>query len=176
MRSWMACLAVAALCLIGAEGAAACSCAGPTKGQSVEEYVRERAKTSDGVIVGKLLRVEEHDEGGAGFGAATFTYLIKHSYKHEKRLRPGERVRIESNLSSASCGLPQQEGRRFGLFLERFEGRLGSSLCSLVSPQDLRRTFAGDERAASRPARASARPWCPAPGPGRRATGSRVPA
>ena len=99
----IAAVTVIGLCLIATEQASACSCAGPTQDQSIEEFIRERAKTSDGVIVGKLLRVEEHDEGGTGFGAATFTYLIRQSYKHEQRLRPGRSIRIESSLMPGVC-------------------------------------------------------------------------
>ena len=172
MRVRIAVLAIVAVCLIGAEQAAACSCAGPTKNQTVEEYVRERARESDGVVVAELLRVKK-DQGGDPFAEGTFTFLVTDSYKHRNRLRPGKRVRIRSTLQGSACGLPQREGFRFGFFLHRVEGRWFSSLCDMVSPRDLRLTYG---KPASRPARASARPWCPAPGPARRATGSRVPA
>jgi hypothetical protein len=168
MRITVAFIAAVALCLIGAEQAAACSCAGPTKDQTVEEYVRERAKQSDGVVIAKLLRVKKHP-GASPFGEATFTYLVKRSFKHLKRLPAGKRIRIDSSLSSASCGLPQREGRRTGMFLERFEGHWASSLCSLIDAGALRAAYRG--KGASRLA-SSARPWCPARGPDRRATGS----
>ena len=158
MRNRTIALVALALSLIGAEQASACSCAGPTEGQSVEEFVRERAKASDGVIVGKLIRVAEHGGDASGFGPATFTYRIKRSYKRVNRLQAGTTIRIESNLSGASCGLPQREGSRTGLFLERFEGQWSSNLCSVIAPRALRDTF-GDGRARA----SSASPAC---GPG----------
>ena len=52
-------------------------------------------------------------------------------------------MRLHSVAYGAACGIEQRIGTRGGLFAYRADGDWSSSLCSQVSPRDLRRADRG---------------------------------
>jgi hypothetical protein len=133
-------LAVAALAvvagLLGAESALACSCLPPDP--------PELLKSSDGAFTGRLVAVRAVDppaEGEpTGSGDPTdYIYRVGRVYKHGPGLRRGHRVRVRSARDGATCGLPRERGRLYGLFLQRQNRRWHSNSCLVVEPRRLRR-------------------------------------
>jgi hypothetical protein len=121
--------------------ASACSCA-PLTEKSV--------KKADAAAVMKLENVDETGGGtyDEGSGKAAFTYTVGKVFAG-KRLAKGDEVTIESNTSSAACGLPKREGKRYGLLLKRKRnGDWISSLCSTTTPKKLRELAAGKRSSA----------------------------
>ena len=125
---------VTAVALLGAEGAAACSCA----------FVAPEAKLrqSDGAVIARLVRVKPIDDGDNVHSSADptdFIYRTGRVYKGKpKGLRRGRRLVVRSVRSSATCGLSTEVGRLTGLFMDRQGGRWHSNLCSEVTPQQMR--------------------------------------
>ena len=64
-------------------------------------------------------------------------YRVLRVYKGSN-LREGEVLTVRDDRFN-SCSLPSDKGRRYGLRLNRFQGRLDQSLCSLLGPKELRR-------------------------------------
>lgn len=142
----IALIAVALACLLGAEAASACSCAGPAPGESATHYVRERAKTSDGVVAAKLLRVERPPSSSPvpSFEPVVFTFRIQRIYRGRDLLGPGNRLEVVAPANDgANCGLPDQRGEKLGMFLYREGGEWTSNSCSLAAPQLLREALSG---------------------------------
>jgi hypothetical protein len=144
---------VAAVPLLAADGALACSCVPPRPAAQL--------KASDGAFVGRLLAIRDVDppaEGEpVGSGPADYVYRVGRVYKRGPGLRRGRRVRVRSARSSASCGLPSERGRLYGLFLERRNRRWHSSLCQVVTPAQMRR---GAENASSSQVGSPGGPGC----------------
>jgi hypothetical protein len=145
MRNRLILVLVAALALLGAESASACSCVGPSEGQSIDEFLRDTAKRSDAVVTARLIEVETGPAAPPpAFEPAEFTFRIQRVYKQRNLLEPGELLRIRSYVDSgANCGLPDHVGFRSGMFLERFRGAWSTSSCSLASPGALRDALGG---------------------------------
>ena len=120
------------MALIGAESASACSCAA-TPGE------KETLRGYDAAATARLVDVKSRDpeDGGLEDPSATLVYRLLRVYKNSN-LREGELLAIKDDGSS--CGLPREEGERYGLRMYRTrEGRLGSNSCALLSPRELRR-------------------------------------
>lgn len=137
--------AALALALLGAlafaGSASACSCA---------QLTPKSVKKADAAAVMQLESVDQTGGGTyeEGSGKAAFTYTVGKVYAG-KRLEKGDSVTIESNTSSAACGLPKREGRRYGLLLKRRNnGDWSSSLCSATTPKELRRLAEGNRSSA----------------------------
>lgn len=129
-------VALAGLALLAAPGSAqACSC--------IAIAPESRFQLSDGAVIAKLVAVEPRGR------LADFRYRIKEAFKAKRRLRAGELLTIRSAGDSAACGLPEQVGRRYGLFLRRSGGRWNASLCDVVSPQTMREAASGHHRRAA---------------------------
>lgn len=158
---------IGAFALLGAEGAMACSCA--------EDGKPDTLRGLDAAATARLIDVEQEDppeSGPISSPRATFTYRLLRVYKGSKgyNLREGENLVFENSTEGSSCGLPTEEGRRYGLGLFKTRDGLNSGLCLLRSPKELRRaaersgnarsTRSGDARAPRRsgnapPARAA---------------------
>ena len=134
-------VAAAALALVFAAGAVACSCAP----QSPAESLRE----ADGAVVGKLVRVIPH-----GDLHAVYRYEVRHVYESAGGVQAGAMLDVRSGRRSAACALPRRTGRSYGLFLSLYNGRWFGGICGVVSPQRLRHAAmaqAGSARAPVQP-------------------------
>ncbi len=56
-------------------------------------------------------------------------------------LRRGNRIKVRSARSEATCGLPSDRGVRYGLFLRRKNGRWTAGSCDVVAPRAMRRLY-----------------------------------
>jgi hypothetical protein len=124
--------AVLALPLAGADAAGACSCAPPD--------VREAIRESDGAFIGRLVAVREVDRPAE----MDYVYRVGRVFNGGPGLRRGNRVRVRSARSSATCGLPHERGLLIGLFVERRNRRWHGNLCSTTSPRQMRRAGSSD--------------------------------
>ena len=123
--------------LLGAEGAAACSCAPP--------HPRAMLRASDGAFIGRLVAVREVDPPAEGEtigpgDPVDYVYRVGRVFKRGPGLRRGRRVSVRSVRDGATCGLPRGKGRLYGLFVDRRSRRWHSNLCKVVSPAALRGT------------------------------------
>jgi len=134
-----ACAAVIAATLAAAPSALACSC--------VEDPdAKETLHGFDAAATARLVDVKR--EGGPQNGDVKLFYRVLRVYKNSN-LRKGVELVIKDDRFS-SCSLPRDKGRRYGLRLSRFQGRLDQSLCALLGPGELRRAAerSGNARAA----------------------------
>jgi hypothetical protein len=126
--------AVAALVLLtglaAPASAGACSC--------VALAPETRFELADGAVIAKLIEVDPR-----GPRSAVLRYRVQEAFKARRRLRRGRILALGSTRDGASCGLPEQPGRRYGLFLGRFDGRWRASLCDVVAPSQMRDAAAG---------------------------------
>ena len=139
-RIAIAAVAAVLLGLVFAAGAVACSCAPADPVESLAE--------SDAAIVGRLLAVEPR-----GPVRAEYRYEILRVYRGHRAIERGAVLKVLSPRGSASCGLPDRLGARFGLFLTGERGRWASGLCGVISPGRLRaaaQRAGGDRRAGPR--------------------------
>jgi len=117
---------VAAVVIVAAlatpASAAACSCA------PVEP--KDAMRSADAAIVGRLIEVVPR-----GDLAADFRYRVQRVYKSDRGLTKGRIVAVRSNVQGAACGLPSGDNRRYGLFLDRREGRWTGNLCAVFEPK-----------------------------------------
>ena len=122
--------------LINAGSAHACSCAVTAPGELLAR--------ADAAISGRLLSVEAH-----GATRAVYRYEVLHVYRGRGAIKPGSTLAVFSPRGSAACGLPEQVGRSYGLFLLGRPGRWLGGLCAVVSPRRLgavaRRSHAGQD-------------------------------
>jgi hypothetical protein len=110
--------------LVFAGSAQACSCAPTAPSESLA--------SSDAAIVGELLGVQPH-----GASQAAYRYRVLRVYRGRDRIESGSLLTVMSPRGSASCGLPQRLGKRYGLFLLAGGGRWASGLCGVISPRRL---------------------------------------
>jgi hypothetical protein len=110
--------------LVFAGSAHACSCAPTAPAESLAE--------SDAAIVGNLLAVEARSPS-----QAAYRYRVLRVYRGAKRIRSGSVLTVLSPRGSASCALPKQLGKHYGLFLLGSGGRWASGLCGVISPRRL---------------------------------------
>jgi len=117
---------VVLMALVGADSAAACSCA-------VDPDEKETLHGYDAAATARLVDVRNEDPQNS---SAVLVYRILRVYKNQN-LREGERLKIKDDGSS--CGLPREQGRRYGLRMYRTRDGLGSNSCALLGPKELRR-------------------------------------
>jgi hypothetical protein len=134
-RLALAAAIVALGALVSATGAQACSC--------IERTPREALRESDAAIVGRLVGMD-----AANPYSADYRYLVRRVYKRGTGLRGGETVSVRSGIDGASCGLPDDRERWFGLFLYRSGGHWMGSSCALIAPQKLSAAAAAVRRGA----------------------------
>ena len=117
-------LPLAASALIGANAdtAAACSCVPPD--------ARAQYRAADAAFAGVLENVRN-----LGTSQAVYRYAVRRGYKRKL----GRTVWVRSTRSSAACGLPDVVGQTYALFLQRTGKHWSSGLCSVTSPDRLRR-------------------------------------
>ena len=132
--------------LLGAEGAAACSCVPPNPPAML--------KAADGAFIGRLVAVRAVDPPAEGepIGSGDpvdFIYRVGRVFKRGPGLHRGRRVSVRSVRDGATCGLPRARGRLYGLFLQRRNRRWHSSLCLAVTPAALRSTADDASRGAT---------------------------
>jgi hypothetical protein len=115
---------------VGSESAQACSCAAREGPLSL--------KGEDAAVTARLLEVRRESPGS---DQATFRYKVRRVFKgrHEYGLHRGKRLAIESSIYGASCGLPRNRRRLYGLILYEHRGELQSGLCHVTTPRALRR-------------------------------------
>lgn len=115
--------------------ASACSCA-------VEVDPRDSLAYADGAIVGTLKSKKLAEEPKGDYfntGADTiYTFRVDEAFKGTF----DDRVQVHSAFSGASCGLEVRIGKQTGLFLYERKGEWHSSLCSQISPEELREAAA----------------------------------
>ena len=138
--------AVLLLALAGAQSAQACSCAPPD--------VRAELREADGAFIGRLMAVRAVDPPEEGESISSgdptdYIYRVGRVYNGRPRAAARARVRVRSVRSEATCGLPRGRGRLYGLFLTRAGGRWHSSLCSVVTPAQMRSAAANGRAADS---------------------------
>jgi hypothetical protein len=122
---------VAVVFAANAAPAAACSCSPepPTLGDF------------DAAVTAKLVKVERVEPPDNPFNfRATHTYEIQRVWKGAGRfdLHEGDELVLKTG-NEAMCGLPADEGRRYGLGLSKYRGKLTGSLCSTFTPAQMRR-------------------------------------
>jgi hypothetical protein len=106
--------------LVFTTGAQACSCAQMTP--------REAMRQADAAIAGRLVKVVPRSRS-----QAEYRYRVQRVYKRGPGIRRGQVISVFSARHSASCGLPERTGRRYGLALARLEGHWVGGLCGLLS-------------------------------------------
>lgn len=134
MRRTIATFAVSAFALLAtASSAEACSCA--------EDGEPDTLRGVDAAATARLIDVQRENPGDPNSTGATFTYRLTRVYKGSGRydLREGRKLVLENSTEGSACGLPTDQGKRYGLLLDKFRGELNTSLCGLRSPQELRR-------------------------------------
>jgi hypothetical protein len=115
--------------LVSATGAQACSC--------LKRTAHEALRDADAAIVARLVGVRP-----AGSNSADYRYRVRRVYKG-RGIQGGGTVSVRSGVDGASCGLPEDRNRWFGLFLYRSGGRWTGGLCGLVAPRALSAAAAG---------------------------------
>jgi hypothetical protein len=110
--------------LVFNSAAQACSC--------IERTPREALREADAAIVGRLVQVVHVDAY-----SAEYRYRVRRAYKGGDGIRAGGMISVRSGTNGASCGLPVDTERRYGLFLNRSGGRWSGGLCGLVAPRQL---------------------------------------
>jgi hypothetical protein len=119
----------AAVALLAPASALACSCI---------PLSPERVQEADAAVIAELKRVRADDGALTG----TFVYRVRRALVGS-RLERGDRLRVSSHLDGAACGL-SQDPRRYGLVLDRGDGRWSASLCSETTPEALRALLSGE--------------------------------
>jgi hypothetical protein len=118
----------AAIVVLGAllfsSAAQACSC--------LEMSPRAALRQADGAVSARLIRVDPVDSYGADY-----LYRVRRVYKQGPGLRPGGTVTVRSGVNGASCGLPDERLRWYGLFLSRRGGRWSGGLCGIAAPREI---------------------------------------
>lgn len=125
--------------LFGSGSAQACSC--------IERSPSEALREADAAIVGELRAVVPRSPR-----VADYRFWVQRVYKRGRGIGRGVVISVRSARDSAACGLPQREGRRYGLLLDEVhvEPRMGAKgdardrggwaggLCGVVAPRKLR--------------------------------------
>jgi len=86
---------------------------------------------ADAAIAGRLLKVVPRNHQ-----RALYRYLVQRVYKSGGRIKPGSVISVNSARGSATCGLPADIGRRYGLLLAHTERGWASGACALLGKSD----------------------------------------
>ena len=120
--------------------AAACSCG--TTGSPLED-AKLTLDRSDAAFIGILKSVRVIDDGIApGEPAPPPDAIFRYRVRRDFGADLGRYVRVAGGTSSAACGLPVDEGRKYAMGLTGRRGNWTSNLCSLVAPNALRQAAA----------------------------------
>ena len=128
--------------LLGADSAAACSCI---------DNGQRRAGPSESAIIGRLVAVREVDPPAEGETVSSedpmdYVYRVGRVFKRNgPGLRRGNRIKVRSARSPASCGLPDDLRELYGLVLRRKNGRWTAGSCDLVAPRAMRRIYEAED-------------------------------
>ena len=122
---------------IGVSLVASLALAAPALGCSCVEDpdAEETLHGFDAAATARLIDVKKDDNPNSG--DVKLVYRVLRVYKGSN-LRKGEELIIRDDRFN-SCSLPSDKGRRYGLRLNRFQGRLDQSSCALLGPKELRR-------------------------------------
>jgi hypothetical protein len=135
-------LLAALVALIGATGAAACSCAPQAPAESLQE--------SDAAIVARLVKVLPH-----GKLHADYRYEVRQVYRGKATIDRRQMLTVRSGRGAATCALPRRLDHVYGLFLARRQGRWFGGICGVIEPRRLRHAAqnqpAGSARASMQP-------------------------
>lgn len=93
----------------------------------------EALRQADAAIVGELVKIIPR-----GDLQADYRYRVRTVYKGRRAIGLGSMISVRGSTRSASCGLPDQAGRSYGLLLSRAKGRWWGGLCGVLDPRDLR--------------------------------------
>jgi hypothetical protein len=116
-------LVVVVIALVAAGEAAACVC--------LQQPLEERLDDADAALVGRLASDRVRDLQGAP------QRLITVEVEQQVKGDVGETIVVRSP-SGTDCDLPEADGRRVGLLLERApDGGWLGNLCGLVGPGEL---------------------------------------
>ena len=133
--------------LLAADSAAACSCV---------DTGERRAGPSESAHIGRLVAVREVDPPAEGEVVSSgdpmdYVYRVGRVFKRNgPGLRRGNRIKVRSARSEATCGLPDDLRVLYGLFLRRENGRWTAGSCDVIAPSAMRRRYAaGDSGSAS---------------------------
>lgn len=110
--------------LLFSSGAQACSC--------LEMSPRAALRQADGAVSARLIRVDPADRYGADY-----LYRVRRVYKQGPGLRSGGTVTVHSGINGASCGLPDDKLRWYGLFLARRGSQWSGGLCGIAAPREV---------------------------------------
>ena len=133
-------LAVASVAgLVGAAAANACSCAAIAP--------ETRFQLSDAAVIARLVEVVPRGEQ-----VVVLRYRVREVFKGRRRIEVGRLLSLRSARSSAACGLPQGEGRRYGLFLSREDRHWSATLCDVTTPRGMREAAAAGQAGRASPA------------------------
>jgi len=127
-RFWGIFLAALIAPLVAAAPALACSCVAPDK---------PTLQGSAAAATARLIEVRREGNGQR----VDLVYKLLRVYKGSGRyhLREGENLVINTYRSGATCGLPRNKGKRYGLRMYRSHHELSANLCTVMSPKELRR-------------------------------------
>ncbi len=118
----------AAIVVLGAllfsSAAQACTCA--------KLAPRAALRQADAAVSARLIRMDPVDRYGADY-----LYRVRRVYKKGPGLRPGGTVSVHSGISGASCGLPDDRVRWYGLFLSRQGSQWRGGLCGITAPGEI---------------------------------------
>ena len=124
--------------LVGAASASACSCAAIAP--------ETRFEQSDAAVIARLVEVVPRGEQ-----VASFRYRVREVFKGGRRIEEGRLISLRASTSSAACGLPKEEGRRYGLFLRRAGDHWSASLCDVTTPRGMREAAGAGRASRARP-------------------------
>ncbi|MET0306099.1 MAG: hypothetical protein ABW196_07705 [Solirubrobacterales bacterium] len=110
--------------LLFSSAAQACTC--------LEMSPRAALRQADGAVSARLIQIDPVDRYGADY-----LYRVRRVYKPGPGLRAGETVSVHSGINGASCGLPDDNARWYGLFLSRREGQWSGGLCGIAPPREI---------------------------------------
>ena len=121
----LALTALAAAVLAAPRPAAACSCAPPPP-------PAESLAAADAVLLGEVAKVEQTADAGSA-GRLDVVVEVERWFKGEG----GARAEMITAASTAACGFPFEEGRRYLIYAtETEDGALQVSLCSRSRPAE----------------------------------------
>ena len=126
--------------LATAPSAMACSCAPPD---------RSTLRHAKAAAVLRLLSVEVVRDTGSSADPTDYRYRVGRVYKG--RLRRGQTISVRSARHDATCGLSDDVGGLFGLFLDREDGLWRGNSCWQTTPRRLRRIASAARGANIRP-------------------------
>ena len=125
------CVAVGVLFLAMAAPAQACTAPARMPGEP-----DRRLEQSDAAFIGQVVRVALNKSRRGGMRIVTGATFWFRTHQVVKG-RLWKRVRVQSSVGEASCGLNLRRGQTVGLFLHRHRGRWVAGLWDQTTPEGL---------------------------------------